>query len=109
MQGKIAVSTNASTHGILSVKPVVTIYESQDQWRAHRKAIMEALRPEGGMEQALADRVASCSWRLNRVLFFEAQTLTDQQENLEIGRASCRGRVENSVGAVSLKKKKKRR
>jgi hypothetical protein len=82
LQGKIAVSTNASTHGILSVKPVVTVYESQDQWRAHRKAIMEALRPEGGMEQALADRVASCSWRLNRVLFFEAQTITDQQENL---------------------------
>jgi division protein CdvB (Snf7/Vps24/ESCRT-III family) len=82
LQGKIAVSTNASTHGILSVKPVVTVYESQDQWRAHRKAIMEALRPEGGMEQALADRVVSCSWRLNRVLFFETQTITEQQENL---------------------------
>src|SRR3712207_1250813 len=82
MQGKIAVSTNASTHGILSVKPVVTIYESQDQWRAHRKAIMEALEPKDGIEQALADRVASCSWRLNRVLFFEAETITEQQENL---------------------------
>ena len=82
LQGKIAVSTNASTHGILSVKPVVQVYESQDQWRAHRKAIMEALEPKDGIEQALADRVASCSWRLNRVLFFEAQTITDQQENL---------------------------
>src|SRR3712207_3436561 len=82
LQGKIAVSTNASTHGILSVKPVVQVYESQDQWRAHRKAIMEALEPKDGMEQALADRVASCSWRLNRVIFFETEHVAEQQENL---------------------------
>ena len=71
LQGKIAVCTNANTHGILSVKPVVQVYESQDSWRSHRKAIMDALEPTDGLEQVLAERVAACAWRLNRVLFFE--------------------------------------
>jgi hypothetical protein len=82
LQGKIAVSTNASTHGILSIRPVVQVYESQDTWRSHRKAIMDALKPEDGLEQVLAERIAACAWRLNRVLFFEVEHVAEQQENL---------------------------
>ena len=57
LQGKIAVSTNANTHGILSVRPVVQVYESQDTWRSHRKAIMDALKPEDGLEQVFSSHV----------------------------------------------------
>jgi hypothetical protein len=80
--GKLAVSTNANTHGILSVRPVVQVYESQDSWRSHRKAIMDALKPTDGLEQALAERVAACAWRLNRVLFFEVETIAERQESV---------------------------
>ncbi len=80
--GKLAVSTNASTHGILSPRPVVAAYESQGAWKAHRQAILDSLVPQGGIEQALAERVALCSWRLNRVIFFETEHVAEQQENL---------------------------
>lgn len=78
--GKLAVSTNASTHGILSPRPVVAAYESQGAWKAHRQAILDSLDPKGGIEQALAERVALCSWRLNRVIFYETEKISELQE-----------------------------
>ncbi len=74
-EGKLAVRFNASTHGILSLQPVVNAYESLKDWESHREAVICALSPEGGMEQLLAKRVASCSWRLNRVLLYESETI----------------------------------
>ena len=80
--GKLAVSFNASTHGIRSPRPVVTAFESESAWKAHRDAIMESLAPEGGMEEALAERVALCSWRLNRVTVYETESIAQQQESI---------------------------
>jgi hypothetical protein len=80
--GKLAVSTNASTHGILSPRPVVVSYESQATWRTYRQSILDSLSPEGGMEQALAERVALCSWRLNRVVFYETERISELQESV---------------------------
>jgi hypothetical protein len=34
------------------------------------------------MEQLLAERVASCSWRLNRVLLYESETIAEAQESV---------------------------
>jgi hypothetical protein len=56
--GKLAVSRNAAKHGILSPRPVVAAFESERAWKAHREAILESLAPVGGMEEALAERVA---------------------------------------------------
>lgn len=81
-EGKLAVSFNASTHGILSLRPVVNAYERAQDWERHRQAILDALAPEGGMEQMLAERVASCSWRLNRVLLHESETIAEAQEGV---------------------------
>src|SRR4028118_128177 len=64
--GKIAVRLNATTHGILSASPVVNEYERADDWEEHRRAVVDYLGPDNGMEQILAERVALCSWRLNR-------------------------------------------
>ena len=80
--GKLAVSRNASKHGILSPRPVVVAFESEKAWKAHREAIVESLAPEGGMEQALAERVALCSWRLNRVAVFETESIAQEQEGV---------------------------
>jgi hypothetical protein len=81
-EGKLAVRFNASTHGILSLQPIVNAYESLKDWESHREAIIGALSPEGGMEQLLAERVASCSWRLNRVLLYESETIAEAQEGV---------------------------
>jgi hypothetical protein len=81
-EGKLAVRFNASTHGILSLQPIVNAYETTQDWESHRQALIDALAPEGGMEQMLAERVASCSWRLNRVLLHEAETIAEAQEGV---------------------------
>jgi hypothetical protein len=79
-QGKLNVSRNATKHGILSLRPVVAHFESEQGWQRHREAILESLAPEGGLEEVLAERVALCSWRLNRVIAFETQNITQEQE-----------------------------
>jgi hypothetical protein len=79
-QGKLNVSRNASKHGILSLRPVVVHFESEHAWQRHHEAILESLAPEGGLEEALAERVALCSWRLNRVIAYETETITQEQE-----------------------------
>jgi hypothetical protein len=66
--GKIAVRLNATTHGILSASPVVNEYERADDWEEHRRSVVDSLGPDNGMEQILAERVALCSWRLNRAV-----------------------------------------
>ena len=81
-EGKLAVRFNASTHGILSPQPVVNAYERAQDWQSHREAIIAALSPEGGMEQLLAERVASCSWRLNRLLLYESEQIAEAQEGV---------------------------
>jgi hypothetical protein len=81
-EGKLAVRFNAATHGILSLQPIVNAYERAQDWESHREAIVGALSPEGGMEQLLAERVASCSWRLNRVLLYESERIAEAQEGV---------------------------
>jgi hypothetical protein len=80
--GKLTVSTNAKTHGIMSPKPVVTAFESETVWREYRKSIIDALEPENGIEQALAERVVLASWRLNRVIAFETERIQSQQDEV---------------------------
>jgi hypothetical protein len=43
---------------------------------------VDSLAPEGGMEQVLAERVAILSWRLNRVVLYEAERLQQGQEDV---------------------------
>ena len=80
--GKLAVSFNASNHGIRSPRPVVAAYESENAWKTHREAIIESLAPVGGMEEALAERVALCTWRLNRVTVYETESIAQEQEGI---------------------------
>jgi len=80
LKGTLAVSRNASKHGILSPKPVVAHFESEDGWETHRQSILDSLDPQGGIEQALAERVALNSWRLNRVIFYETEQISKLQE-----------------------------
>jgi hypothetical protein len=82
LAGKLTISTNAKTHGIRSPRPVVMDFESEKDWQSHRASVLESLAPEGGIEQALAERVASASWRLNRVVVYETQNIAQSQEDV---------------------------
>jgi hypothetical protein len=78
--GKLAVSHNASKHGIRSPRPVMTAFESEGAWKAHREAILESLDSVGGMEETLAERAAPNTWRLNRVAVYETESIAAEQE-----------------------------
>jgi hypothetical protein len=82
VRGKITAAMNSTKHGILSPKPVVTHFESEGGWRTHRQSILDSLDPANGIEQALAERVALNSWRLNRVAAYETLQLSAAQEDL---------------------------
>jgi hypothetical protein len=84
-KGKLVASMNSTRHGILSPKPVVTAFESEYGWKTHRQAILDSLEPEGGIEQALAERVALNSWRLNRVAVYETEKISELQDDLVDG------------------------
>jgi hypothetical protein len=92
-EGRLAARLNASTHGILSPRPIVNAYEKPEDWEGHRAAIVDSLAPEGGMGQVLAERVALMSWWLNRVVLYEAGRLQEDQEDLRQERLH-KGRIE---------------
>ena len=69
--GKARSSKNALRHGVYSVLPVVPGLEWREDWDTHRAGILKSLAPEGTLEEALAERVALCLWRLNRVHRYE--------------------------------------
>jgi hypothetical protein len=79
-EGKLIAAMNSTKHGILSPKPVVSHFESESAWKKHRDSILESLDPQGGVEQALAERVALNSWRLNRVVVYETEQVRGRQE-----------------------------
>jgi hypothetical protein len=70
------VTFNAVKHGILSVSPVIPIFENEEDWEDFRNSIFEELSPKGGLQQALADRVATLLWRLMRVVRYEREAVT---------------------------------
>jgi hypothetical protein len=82
VRGKITAAMNSTKHGILSPKPVVTHFETEGGWKTHRESILDSLDPANGIEQALAERVALNSWRLNRVAAYETLQLSAAQEDL---------------------------
>ncbi len=70
-EGKHVVAQNAIQHGILAILPVLPS-ENVADWQMHRVGVLESLAPVGGLELALAERVALCLWRLRRVAVYEA-------------------------------------
>ena len=82
-EGKEVVRWNATRHGIRSPAPVVPGVERKEDWEVHREGVLESLSPEGHLETVLAERVALLSWRLNRVIRYETETIALSQEKKE--------------------------
>lgn len=76
------VTFNAVKHGIFSVSPVVPWVESEGDWTEFRDSIFESLQPKGGLEIALADRVACLLWRLMRTVRYERESIASGLYNV---------------------------
>ncbi len=83
--GKARVSLNALTHGVTSARLVVP-GERREDWAAHRRRILDDLAPVGPVEEALAERVASALWRLQRVTGYEEAAIAERHD-LELASA----------------------
>src|SRR5262245_59872372 len=77
--GRARVGTNAITHGLSSLRAMLP-GESPTDCEQNRRAIVDALGPEGPVEFALAERVASAVWRLRRVATYEDAVLAERQD-----------------------------
>ncbi len=75
-RGKAVVSRNAVKHGLLSDAPVIEGVEDPADWERHRQGILDSTEPEGHLETALADRIASLIWRMQRVVRYETGMLS---------------------------------
>jgi hypothetical protein len=78
--GKFAASRNAITHG-LSGNAVLLSSESPSEFQQFLCSIVSSLKPLGGMEVFLVQRIANCAWKLRRVNRVETSAfnnLTDE-------------------------------
>lgn len=83
--GLAKAARNALTHGLCSARPVLP-GEPAGDWDRHRAGVVAALAPVGPLEEALADRVAACQWRLRRAQAFEtAATVAGLEEAADPG------------------------
>src|SRR5262252_8425467 len=77
--GKARVALNALAHGLASARLIVP-GECPKDWADHRRRMLEALAPVGPVEGALAERVASGVWRLQRVTAYEEAAIAERHD-----------------------------
>jgi len=71
-EGKAKSAQNATKHGLTATSDVIK-GESQEEFDAHKQQLIDDLAPRNSIQQILADRVASLSWRLKRAERIETQ------------------------------------
>jgi hypothetical protein len=71
-EGKQRSSRNALKHGLFS-RQILMWDEDAGELEQFRQDMLESLRPVGAMEEMLADRIVSESWRLQRADRLEAK------------------------------------
>lgn len=82
--GKARSAMNATRHGLTAEAAVLSLVgETAADWAAHRDGIIAALAPVGALEAELAERVASLTWRLRRVVRAETAMVASQLEDAE--------------------------
>ncbi|MBN2314488.1 MAG: hypothetical protein JXM79_11200 [Sedimentisphaerales bacterium] len=64
-EGKALSAKNATKHGLFARYDVV-ISEDQGDYDALRESLLKELAPEGTMENLLAERIVSLTWRIKR-------------------------------------------
>jgi hypothetical protein len=85
-EGIEAARFNALRHGLRALQTVVP-GEASEEWEAHRIGVVEDLKPEGAVELALAEQIASKLSRLGRVVRHEADVIAIGQDRDELAYA----------------------
>jgi hypothetical protein len=75
--GRERSSRNAIKHGIFS-EAIFLKGESRAEFNSLRTELWEAVRPSGRLEELLADKLASISWRYRRLLLAETGEIRKQ-------------------------------
>ena len=96
--GKSVSSRNAVKHGVLAAAPILSGIENREDWEKHRDGVLESLAPIGYLEELLTIRLAVLSWRLWRVVRYEAEVSTAAVARAE---ADLEERDENGSGKPS--------
>ena len=78
-EGKVIVSKNATTHGLRAQHTVID-GESQTEFNEFYNELILYLAPVGPMEQLLASRLITASWRLRRVAKIEVELFNYLQQ-----------------------------
>lgn len=78
-EGKTIVSKNATTHGLRAQHTVIDC-ESQTEFDEFYNELILYLAPVGPMEQLLASRLITASWRLRRVAKIEVELFNYLQQ-----------------------------
>jgi hypothetical protein len=73
-RGKAAVSRNALRHGVLS-RRVLLDDQDPEEFDALMAGLLASLRPQGAVEEALAERVAIAIWRQQRLMRAETAAI----------------------------------
>jgi hypothetical protein len=69
-EGKETASQNAIKHGLRAKRDVIRT-ENQDEFDIFRESMIADILPDGAMEEMLAERIISLSWRLKRAEHFQ--------------------------------------
>jgi len=77
-EGKARAARNALKHG-LRAQRFVQLDEDEGAFREYRIELIHELAPVGTLETALADQIAQCSWRLQRIMPAEAQLFDSER------------------------------
>jgi hypothetical protein len=101
--GKEAVSRNALKHG-LHAQSVICADESSRQYQEFAAALIADLAPADSVEEQLAQRIVTCSWRLLRMVNAEATMFDswrfDREDSLEPGESPYSRRFDNKPGEM---------
>jgi hypothetical protein len=81
LEGKERSKHNATRHGIFS-SVVVLQKEARAEYESLLNSLWEALRPEGGLEELLVEKLAAISWRHRRLLVAEGAEIQRNTEFL---------------------------
>jgi hypothetical protein len=80
--GKSRSSMNAVKHGLRAKKAVLLSHETEEDYSAIHKAMLNELDPRGFVETTIAQLAIDSAWRLRRIPVFETQVLAYSQNRI---------------------------
>ncbi|MCC2668746.1 MAG: hypothetical protein K0Q72_1217 [Armatimonadetes bacterium] len=71
------------THGLCARSPVISTFESQEEWDTFLRSWRQRLQPEGPEEELLVEEIALTQWRQRRLGRFETEQVNRQLREAE--------------------------